>query len=161
MVTLRAAQPEEAQALSDIARAAKAHWGYDEAQLNSWASELSYSPDYIRDHWMMVAEHSGEKPRTLLGVCALEPFGDQLEIAGMWVLPDSIGQGVGKALLKEALFHCREQGVATLRLLSDPHAVGFYEAAGAVLIGHERGSPKGRLLPLMHFDVGDTHLLST
>ncbi len=164
MVTLRRARPDEADALSHIAKVAKAHWGYDQTQLKSWESELSYEPDYIRDHWVTVAEQGSEMDGdhrdsvSLLGVCALESFGDQLEIAGLWVLPDCMGQGIGKTLLRAALAHCREQRIKTLRLLSDPNAVGFYEATGAVLIGHERGSPNGRLLPLMHFNVDDVSL---
>lgn len=150
---IRAAQPEEAEALTQIAFAAKGYWGYDQAQLNSWATELTYTPEYIRSHWVAVAEQEVEGQAQSIGVCSLEPVGDQLEIAGMWVSPDAVGGGVGRALLDAALNHCREKKVAVLRLLSDPNAQGFYEKMGACLIGQERGSPTGRLLPLMHFKV--------
>ncbi len=152
---LRRARVEEADALSHIAFTAKAHWGYEKEQLDSWKPELTYSPDYLATHWVVVAEDTSEASLgELLGVCALDPFGDQLEIAGMWVLPHTMGRGVGRQLLDAALEHCRSEGVATLRLLSDPNAQGFYKAMGARLIGYERGSPRGRLLPLMHLDTG-------
>ncbi len=84
----------------------------------------------------------------------IDKSGDQLEIAGLWVLPNTMGKGVGRQLIEAALSHCRSEGVAVLRLLSDPNAQGFYEAMGAELIGYERGSRKGRLLPLMHLGSG-------
>ena len=151
---LRPAQASDADELTHLARTAKAHWGYDQALLDSWASVLSFSPEYIRDHWVVVAQaphgESGDAP--IVGVCALGPVGDVLEIDGMWVLPEGMGKGVGRVLVEAALAHCRSEQVTTLRLLSDPHAQGFYQKLGARLIGHERDTPEGRLLPLMHFD---------
>ncbi len=152
---LRPARLDEADQLSHIAFTAKAHWGYEDELLKSWKPELTYSAEYIDSHWVTVAEDtSASSQGKLLGVCALDPFGDQLEIAGLWVLPNAMGQGVGRQLLRAALSYCRSQRVAVLRLLSDPNAQGFYKAMGAELIGYERGSPKGRLLPLMHMDSG-------
>lgn len=150
---LRPARSDEHALLTQLAFAAKGHWGYSREQLDSWVDELTFTPEYIDSHWVTVAEQPGQEPR-VVGVCSLDEAGAKLEIAGMWVCPQAQGLGVGRRLLEAALGHCRERGVAVLRLLSDPHAQGFYAHLGAVLIGFERGSPTGRLLPLMHFNVG-------
>ncbi|MFK8028635.1 MAG: GNAT family N-acetyltransferase [Gammaproteobacteria bacterium] len=146
------AKPEDAVELSEIAHAAKAHWGYSDAQLKSWATELTYTAEYINSHWVAVVKDD-DTPFDTLGVCSLDVVGDQLEIAGMWVRPEAMGRGVGRVLLNAAVAHCKEQSVSILRLLADPNAEGFYASMGAVLIGQERGSPTGRLLPLMHINI--------
>ncbi|MEM7082558.1 MAG: GNAT family N-acetyltransferase [Pseudomonadota bacterium] len=157
-VVLRSARPDEAARLTAIAFAAKAHWGYPASQLDAWAPELTYTADVIRAHWVAVACRAPESDTIgthsdVIGVCSLEPFGPYLEISGLWVDPPQMGQGIGRALTDHALRHGRECGVTTLRLLADPYAKAFYTALGALEVGLERGSPSGRLLPLMHFDL--------
>jgi predicted N-acetyltransferase YhbS len=46
-----------------------------------------------------------------------------------------LGQGVGRALLAQALGHARAAGHAALHIDADPHAEAFYRRCGAMRIG--------------------------
>jgi len=82
-VKIRAARPEEADRLTDLAQRSKAAWGYPKAWLLEWAPELSFSSKYIVQNTVFVADFAG----TLAGVIALES-GDEPEISHLWVAPE-------------------------------------------------------------------------
>jgi len=67
----------------------------------------------------------------------------------LWVEPDAIGRGHGRALWEHAVATVRERGFRELRVQSDPHAEGFYRAMGAERIGSQPSTViPGRALPL-------------
>ncbi len=51
-------------------------------------------------------------------------------IGRMAVLPEWRGQGIGEALLLQAVNLCRQLGVTHARLSAQTHAIGFYQQAG-------------------------------
>ena len=144
-ISLRSARPDDAQALSAIARAAKAHWGYGEALLALWAQDLTITPELIRRDQYRVAERDG-RPVAFL---ALAGEGPDLSIEHLWVLPEAKGDGVGGRLLTDALARCRDAGTSSIRIVSDPNAAGFYARFGAREIGSVPSRPAPRQLPLL------------
>ena len=55
-VEIRAARPDEAQRLTEIACRSKAHWGYSSAQIEYWREKfLTVTAEYIRAHSVWVA----------------------------------------------------------------------------------------------------------
>lgn len=54
-------------------------------------------------------------------------------VGRMGVLQAWRGQGVGLALLEEAIDVCKQQGLTQLQLSSQTHAIKFYEKAGFVV----------------------------
>lgn len=130
-LNIRPARAEDAPALSDVARRAKASWGYPEAWLREWEPQLTFSPDYVQRHPVFVAETEAG----IVGVAALEESPPESEITHLWVLPDSQGEGVGRALVSAVAARARECGSASLRIESDPNAVPFYERLGAIAVG--------------------------
>lgn len=56
-------------------------------------------------------------------------------IGRMAVLPAWRGQGVGEALLMQAIQICRQFDVTHVRLSAQMHAVGFYQQAGFEICG--------------------------
>lgn len=54
-------------------------------------------------------------------------------VGRMGVLKAWRGQGVGNALLMEAIAICKAQGLTQLQLSSQTHAIKFYEKAGFVV----------------------------
>lgn len=54
-------------------------------------------------------------------------------VGRMGVLSTWRGQGVGNALLMEAIAICKAQGLKQLQLSSQTHAIKFYEKAGFVV----------------------------
>ena len=105
---IRRASPEEATTLTQIALDAKRYWGYPEHWIHHWESDLTISPDFIRDHHVYVAEEDGE----VRGFYALCVAGHKAELEHMWVTPACIGTGIGKELFLDAMERaaasCRE-----------------------------------------------------
>lgn len=68
----------------------------------------------------------------------------------LWVRPDHIGMGIGRALFTHAMTHAAELGAEEVELEADPHAAGFYERMGAQRIGQRDASMDGfeRHLPV-------------
>lgn len=145
-VTIRPALVEEAAVLSALALRAKAHWGYDEAFLALYRDELTVTPGEIAAHTVRVATLA----RQPCGFYQLRGAGETATLNDLWVEPDAIGQGYGRALWQHAVATARERGFRALVLESDPHAEGFYRAMGAERIGSQPSTViPGRELPLM------------
>ena len=125
------AKPDDAAVLTDIAFAAKRHWGYPKKWIESWRDMLTVQPEFITSHETYAAILDG---RTV-GFYALGRKDDKLDLLHMWVLPDVMGRGVGRSLFYHSLERTRELGFRELEIESDPHAEGFYRHMGARRVG--------------------------
>src|SRR5580658_663528 len=115
--TIRAAEPGEAEELTRIALSSKGHWGYSERQLGYWLDKfLKVSADYVRANKVWVAEID----TTLAGFAAIKDRGAASELDHLWILPDYIGKGIGKALFASVASHVAATGRRELVFTSDP-----------------------------------------
>jgi len=130
---IRRASANDAATLTQIAHEAKRHWGYPEHWIKHWQDDLTITPDFVATNQVYVAECEGE----LLGFYALIVRDDKAEIDHMWVAPEHIGTGVGKALFIHAMQTAARQNVSEVGISSDPNAEGFYKKMGAFRIGEE------------------------
>jgi ribosomal protein S18 acetylase RimI-like enzyme len=128
---IRAARPEEAEALAAIAWAAKGSWGYSEFELEVWREQLTPSAESVRDRPTYVAELRAE----VAGFYQLDMDAHPIELEHLWVDPRFMRRGLGRALLSHARAHLAGAGVAELHIDSDPNAVAFYVACGARRVG--------------------------
>lgn len=152
MLTIRAARPEDAAAMTAVAFAAKRHWGYDELQIDAWRDGLTVRPEQIAHGAAFIAEIHGEA----VGVAVACPSEDRWELEHLWVVPRAMGRGVGRALLDAVCRRLQQAGVRQLRIESDPHAAGFYARIGARRAGAKpapiAGEP-GRVLPVFMVEL--------
>jgi len=112
--------------------------------------ELVVADDDVRAGRVVVAERAGAR----LGFSLTRLEADPPELEMLFVDPAAMGAGTGTALLRDALARAAAAGVAALVVESDPNALPFYLARGAVRIG-ERASPStGRALPLLRLSTG-------
>lgn len=147
---IRPARPGEAALLSDLALRSKGHWGYDAAFLASCREELELGEAELAVRRTCVAEVGG----AVLGFGTVEGAPPVGEIGMLFVDPDAIGQGIGRALLTHLVDRAAVTGFARLRIEADPYAEAFYLAQGAVRVGEiASGSVPGRVLPLLELDV--------
>jgi N-acetylglutamate synthase-like GNAT family acetyltransferase len=147
---LRAAHPDEAAALSELALRSKAHWGYDEAFLEACRAELTLRPDDLAAQRATVAQVAD----SLVGFYALAGQAPVGELACLFVEPDHIGTGVGRRLWQHAVDTARALDFERFVIESDPSAEEFYRRMGAVRIGSiPSGSIPGRELPQMAYRV--------
>jgi len=151
-VTLRQATGDDADALTDLAHRAKAHWGYPASWMREWDAQLTILPGYLDLHAVWVAEHDG----AIVGMCALEDRGARWMLEHVWVEPAVHGRSIGRQLVRRALETARDRRARVVELLADPYATGFYERLGAKLIGHVPAPMPGardRMLPRYEFDL--------
>jgi GNAT superfamily N-acetyltransferase len=150
---LRRADPSEAALLGALAQRSKAHWGYSPEFMAACRAELSYTPDDLGcdTSSFMVAVVEGQ----IVGFYALERVRvEAFELAALFVEPQHIGRGIGRALIEHAKQAVAQAGVRLLVIQGDPHAERFYLAAGAVPAGQrESASIPGRMLPLFLIEV--------
>ncbi len=150
LLRIRPARPDEAAALSALALRSKAHWGYDRAFLERCRAELTLHPDDLPARRAAVAE-LGER---VAGFVTLEGDPPRGEIGALFVEPDVIGSGAGRALWRHALDLARAEGFASLRIDADPDAEGFYLRMGARRSGlSPSASIPGRMLPQLTYDL--------
>jgi len=157
-MTIRRAAVEEASVLTTIALEAKRYWGYPEHWIKHWESDLTVSPEFVRDNHVYVAEADGEV-RGFYALCVGEEKEHELdrkaELEHLWVSPDFIGTGIGKELFLDAMERAAALDVRDVELSADPNAAGFYTRMGATQIGEvdspidgtERKLPRLKITP--------------
>lgn len=141
------ARPDDAAALTEIAFAAKRHWGYPEQWIESWRELLTVPPQFIATHETYIAMVEN-RPVAFYALGAKER---RLELLHLWVLPTAMGRGIGRGLFFHALERTRELGFRELKIESDPNAEGFYQRMGARRIGSriQRLDQRNRELPIL------------
>ncbi len=150
-IFVRRAVAGEAGALSDVAFAAKGHWGYPAQWMESWRGDLTISPGFVRNNEVYVAVADGE----LAGFYALVGEGRRLELEHLWVLPGRIGTGLGRLLFGHAMRRAFELGAEVVGIESDPNAKNFYLSMGARRVGENVYEVEGRkrVLPVLVVDL--------
>lgn len=149
-IEIRRANPEDADTLTEIAHAAKRHWNYPESWIQQWQADLTITGEFIATHEVFVAAIKG----TIAGCCALVMRDALAEIEHMWIRPEQMGAGVGRALFEHARKRAVERGANVLELSADPYAEGFYARLGAKRIGEIPADMNGqsRVLPRMRIE---------
>jgi GNAT superfamily N-acetyltransferase len=149
---LRPGRKEEARLLSDLALRSKGHWGYDQAFPDACRAELTLTPEDILAHRVTVAERDGR----VVGFYALAGTPPMGTLEDLFVEPDHIGTGVGRALWNHAMVTAGTLGFERITLEADPGAEPFYLAMGARRCGSiPSGSIPGRLLPVLEIAIAE------
>ena len=138
---------EDADALTEIAFAAKRHWRYPENWIRQWQEALTVTPEYVAENPTFVAAIDEE----IVGFCAVQIESSEAVLDHLWVLPQFMGGGVGRALFQHAEEIARTGGAVRMRIVGDPHAEQFYARMGATVYRREPASMDGeaRFLPLL------------
>jgi GNAT superfamily N-acetyltransferase len=151
MIEIRRVDLKDIDALSQLAFAAKAHWGYPASWMEQWRKYFTYTPEYFAENESWVAEWDGE----LAGFCTLLEKEGNSWLENLWVKPDFIGKGIGKQLFIYAVEIARSRGYPKMRLEADPHAEEFYKHMGMQKVGETPADMEGqsRILPVMEINL--------
>lgn len=150
-MNIERATPEQSEALTKIAFAAKRHWNYPESWISQWAAALTISPDYVAKNLVFAAEENG----IVSGFYSLVLDIDSADLDHLWIDPQFIGGGLGRTLFEHAVETARSVGATTLTIESEPNAEGFYQKMGAVRVGETVTEIEGkpRVLPNLVLDL--------
>ena len=151
MISICRVNPDEAAALTQIALSAKRYWNYPERWMEIWTPQLTFDAKYFEENESWVAVDDGES----IAFYSLQEKNATAWLENLWVLPEHIGQGVGKQLFLHAISRSLELRYKTLQLEADPNAVGFYEKMGMHKIGERYSEVEGepRILPIMEMKL--------
>ena len=145
-VRIRPARAGEAELLTDLGLRAKAVWGYDAGFLARCRAVMTVKAANIESRSHAVAELNGR----IAGFYGFEPEAEGVGLDYLFVEPDLIGRGVGRALWQHAVAAARRLGHRVLIVVSDPNAEGFYRRMGCRRIGTRPSELEaGRQLPLL------------
>jgi GNAT superfamily N-acetyltransferase len=145
------AKPEDADALTEIAFAAKRHWGYPEPWIQSWRDILTMRPDFIAAN----VTYSAIEDERAIGFYLLTTEAGGLHLDHLWILPHAMGRGIGRALFEHAVAQAKGLGFTAIKIEADPNAEGFYQRMGAKRIGVNVTTIEGkpRELPFFVYDL--------
>ena len=149
---MRRALAGDSERLTQIARAAKAHWGYPEAWLTAWKPILRITPEYAERQLVYV----GVLGHEMVGFYALEPRDDRWSLEHFWVDPRWHGRGVGRHMYGHAVDRVRTIRPGVMVIEADPYAAGFYSRMGARQKGTVPAPVDGdpdRTLPVFEVEV--------
>jgi len=149
MITFRTAKPSEAEVLSALALASKAHWDYSTDFMQACKDELSHTSEQLanEDYIYTVAV----KSKSIIGFYKLENIHQEtILLEALFIDPSFIKQGLGRQLFQHVKQTCATKGALLIEVQSDPNAEGFYKSVGMTVTGKlQSGSIEGRYLPTL------------
>ncbi len=132
MIRIRDAVAEEAEGLEELQRRSSDVWEEYREQLAANLDAIELPQSFIEQGWVRVAVDSDGKP---IGFSVVIPTDDQVhELDGLFVEPDHMRCGVGRALVRDAAARAARAGADRLEVTAGP-AQGFYEKVGFQLVG--------------------------
>jgi len=123
-----------------------------------WQDELTITPDYLDNHLVYVYVENG-RPVAYYSLVELlydQEFSCVTLQQGIWldhmfVLPERMGQGIGRELFEHCLKVLTDSGAESLLVLADPNASGFYEKMGCTYIDEYPSTIEGRTTPHLEY----------
>jgi N-acetylglutamate synthase-like GNAT family acetyltransferase len=140
----------DAKLLTEIALKSKAFWGYSDELIESWRNDLTITSKMISDCEVFKFLVDTK----IIGFYVLNPpENNALELEMLFILPEFIGNGIGKQLLLHSFENAKLQEAKSITLLADPNAIPFYNSQGFYEIDKKESSIVGRFLPVMKKDL--------
>ncbi len=157
---IRKAAASDCGALTALSFASKRYWDYPDSYFDVWKNELTVTPGYIGRNTVFAAWRDSEVIGyfSITEVTADFYAGSVLVEKGFWlehffVAPEFIRKGVGSKLLGHAMNWCKENGIKSLRIFSEPNAAGFYEKFGAKFLYGSASSIEERTVPVYELEI--------
>ena len=127
---LRLARIEEWAFLEELQRRASLQPGPYREQLLAHPDSIALPMEQIERGQVMVADMDGQ----IAGFVAVVEKDGKAELDGLFVDPELWRQGIGSALVSDAVHLARQRGL-TLTVVASPEAKDFYEKCGFTVEG--------------------------
>ena len=142
------AKPEDADALTEIAHAAKRHWGYPERWIEAWRDILTMRPEFIAAN----VAYCAMEDDNVVGFYVLTTENDGVHLDHLWIIPAAMRRGIGR-VIRNAVDQARSAGL----IRSDrgrprtwfPSTNGWARSGYGTSVGEVEGEK--RELPVMEY----------
>ncbi len=128
MAIIRLGVPSDLPAASNVYRSASLSNAGDRDNLLAHPEYLVLGPEGLAEGRTYVAEEAG----SLVGFATWIETGGVFELEDLFVDPGWRRRGIAAALLNRIAQVLRARGVECLEVTANPHAMGFYRAAGFI-----------------------------
>lgn len=135
------ATENDIEAINQLLRISKAHWGYDEEFLDRFMENFSINVERLKKTTTRLF-YVDDKLAGLFGFIINED--DLLELDNFFLHPDYLGKGFGYKLWHACCDTAKELGKNEFIIWSDPNAENFYLKMGCEKIG-VRKSPRAMI----------------
>lgn len=149
VLRIRNASATEAPLLEALQRRSSDVWAAYREQLAAHPDAIELPQAFIENGWVRVAVQVNEAP---VGFSVVVPTNGPIhELDGLFVEPDRMAAGVGRALVEDGAVRASNQGAEALEVIAGP-AQGFYERVGFTVIdvAHTRFGPAVRMRRSLH-----------
>ena len=131
MAIIRLGEPADLPAASDVYRSASLSNAGDRDNLLAHPEYLVLGPEGLAEGRTYVAEEEG----SVVGFATWIEAGGIFELEDLFVDPGWRRRGIAAALVSRIAQVLGARGVRRLEVTANPHAMGFYRAAGFVDCG--------------------------
>jgi GNAT superfamily N-acetyltransferase len=128
---IRAAGPGDLPVLREVFRRSSLSNDGDRENLLAHPEVLELSDLAVMEGRTRAAVAGGR----VVGFATWLGAGEVTEIEDLFVDPDWMGRGVGRALVADLVATARSRGVRRIEVTANPHALAFYAKAGFVIGG--------------------------
>jgi GNAT superfamily N-acetyltransferase len=128
---VRLGVPADLQAATEVYRSASLSNAGDRDNLLAHPEHLILRPEGLAEGRTYVAEEDG----SLVGFATWIEAGGTIELEDLFVHPGWMRRGIATALVNRIAGVLRARGVQRLEVTANPHALGFYNAAGFIDCG--------------------------
>ena len=157
-IVIEKPKPEDAEELTKVSIASKKHWGYPDRWFDLWKDELLITPESIRSREFYV----GRNGKEVVFIYSVRHISEKkYELEDCWVAPQYIGKGYGRVLFRHLESTLKSSDCRKLVIVSDPNAEGFYLRMGAIRVGEKASKLKGRVLPILEYEIKPNNALHT
>jgi GNAT superfamily N-acetyltransferase len=146
-LTIRDATSGDVATLREVFRRSSLSNDNNRMKLLAHPEVFELSDDGVTEGRTRVAVADG----CVIGFATWLGSGDVAEIEDLFVDPDWMRRGVGRALVRDLIALAQRRGVNRMEVTGNPHARAFYERVGFA-VDHEVATPLGPGLR-MHLDL--------
>jgi len=144
MTNIRRAKTCDSEILTNIAIKSEAYWGYDSDFMENFKTAYKVTEEFISNNPTFVIQED----ENILGFYGVLIAENETSLEYLFIEPNSIGKGYGKALWNHMVNTCKKLNIKELVIVSGPQAKEFYTRLGAVPAGEvESLVIKGRKVP--------------
>jgi GNAT superfamily N-acetyltransferase len=139
---------QDSALLREICIQSKGYWGYPDHLM----SQFARSAIITRESMARDLVYKACLEASTVGWYRLLPQTPIAILDDLWVLPEFIGRGIGRALFQHAVIQAQSLGALAIELDADPNALPFYECMGCSVIGQSL-SEWERYIPRMQYTL--------